>query len=298
MIVLVNIIACTPDNLVEIDLGRSNPDKILNYYFGVYQQSNPFESGLLIKKGSKFFIDKNKAASLVELEDLSDSYSDGSLSWEELKAFLESSYYLVTNAPDNLSELRKQDGPKFKLNLHGVMSEAKRNIELDLPALQDAILSYKTNGERIIYPVGTTFIADHNDDQENLMESTVMQKLGSGKWAYWVYNEKGRLVSSTASKPRRLTSPTQCIGCHFGQKEFEPDASFPDLLPERRKRKRQIYIDPALRLREPAKQLDEHSKRSDHVLGVYATIYLAQLRLKSESELSEVEKRVLGSISF
>jgi hypothetical protein len=113
---------------------------------------------------------------------------------------------------------------------------------------------------------------------EALVETTVMRKRADGYWDYFAYDASGGLASQTTTPPRALDVPTQCVGCHFGEKLFEPERSFPAEAPPGPHGPRGIYVDDALRDAEVVAFFDEHSKRSDHVLGLYGTLFIAQLR--------------------
>jgi len=228
-----------------------------------------------------------------ELEAFSAYTEDGILDWEDIKSAVSDSYYNTSDAPANVSALKADESALFTVDLHGVMSDAKRTIKLRKSNLEKALLQFEENNSEILYPIGSTFVADHQLDGQT-KETTVMRKLDSGYWAYWVYDDQGNLALKTNSSPRKLKAPTQCIGCHMGQKQFEPSSSFPRLLEDKERRKRQIYTSSQLRNLSP--RLDEHQKRSDSVLGPYGAIYIAQLRSSSES-LSEKEKELLDSFS-
>lgn len=293
------LLGCDPskDDRIQIDLGRSDPDRILSYYFGIYGGSDPFESALIVKDGEDYFLDRRKLAG--DLEVFSNYAEDGKLDWDELKSELESSYYKQTNAAANLDDLVKdaEDNDTFGVEVHGVMSEAKRTISIEISDLQQALLNYEKNSSRLVYPINTTFVARHHLD-DVLEETTVMKKISESRWAYWVYDAAGRLSAQTTSKPRQLKSPTQCIGCHMGQKAFEPEASFPSKLEEKETRRRQVYVGDELRSAKTTAFFDEHQKRDDSVLGLYATLYISQLQLKTRNDLSDTELQILDSFSL
>lgn len=284
-------------NQILIDLGRSDPDRILSYYFGIYNGSDPFGSALIVKEGEDYLL--NRTLLVGDLEIFAKYAEDGKLDWDELKSELESSYYSQTNAPRNLGDLvgDKDVLDSFTVEVHGVMSEAKRSIAVQTSDLQQALLNYTENSDQLLYPVNTTFIANHRRD-DALEETTVMKKISESEWAYWVYDSEGVLSTQTVSQPRKLKSPTQCIGCHMGQKAFEPEASFPKKLEERESRRRQVYVDDSLRSAKITTFFDEHQKRADSVLGLYATLYMSQLQLKAEPDLNDTERQILDSFSF
>jgi len=284
---------CTDTSPVEIDLGRSDPDRILSYYFSIYTGADPFETKLIYKGNGNYYIDKENLSG--NLEGFNKYTDDEIIDWDELKEELESSYYEKTSAPKTLDKLMESVFEEtFDLEVHGVMSEAKRKISVTKNSLHFALGNFKDAGERLIYPLNTTFVASHLEDEE-VVETTVMRKVSLENWVYWVYDGEGELNGKTVTEPRQLNSPTQCIGCHMGQKAFEPEASFPEKLEEKEKRRRQIYVSDEIRKSSPVDVFDEHMKRDDSVLGLYASIYLGQLISQDSDSLSVKERRILTS---
>ena len=103
-----------------------------------------------------------------------------------------------------------------------------------------------------------------------------MVRRSDGFWDFVTYDSTGSLTSQTLPNDRALTTPTQCAGCHFGNKGFEPEQSWP-LEPAKAPGDiRKWYTGP--RDIEVAEFFSEHFRRSDTLLGLYATAYVSNLR--------------------
>ena len=106
-------------------------------------------------------------------------------------------------------------------------------------------------------------------------------------------------AAAAQALPRSLKTPTQCVGCHFGVKVFEPERSFPAAAPPGPHGPRAFYVDEALRDREPVVFFDEHTKRSDTVLGIYNTLFVARLRAdRRAGALAAADARLLESLGL
>ena len=308
--------ACAPSEggrtsaLLPVDIDKSDPERLLRYHFGGYaapEGADPFEAGLLRERdGGGFAIDVDVLEQLHPdaATALQDSDGDGTLNWKELEAFLQATYYDVRDLPPTLAALqteapyRSDTPPWFHVELNGVMTTARRHIYVPEAALQSALAHYHENGERLIYPVGTTMVGEHHLEGEHV-ETTAMRKRADGFWDFFTYDAEGNLADSTSTPPRNLKTPTQCVGCHTGNKPFEPEESFPDEALPGPHGPRQLYVDAALRDPEVTAFFDEHRKRSDTVLGIYNTLFIAQLRAdRRAGRLSEADVRLLETLGL
>ena len=104
-----------------------------------------------------------------------------------------------------------------------------------------------------------------------------MLKREDGHWDFFAYGPDGTPTTETAARPRPLRVPTQCVGCHFGSKLYEPEKSFPAEAADGPHGPRVLHVDDAARKPDVVQFFDEHRKRSDHVLGLYATLLVSQL---------------------
>src|SRR5690606_7846790 len=112
------------------------------------------------------------------------------------------------------------------VELHGVMTTARRVVHVRESAIREALRNFERNGRRILYPIETTFIGEHVIDGV-VEETTAMRKRADEQWDFFVYGKDGLPATQTNTPPRPLKSPVQCVGCHFGDKLFEPAESYP-----------------------------------------------------------------------
>jgi hypothetical protein len=293
------------DSLRRITLDKSDPERLLRYYFGGYvpgTAQDPFTVGLLVRRDGAIYLEQDSLARWYpEASQYLASGSDA-LDWDDLKLFLQATYYDARDLPPTLGDLRLAAPYRtedwFTIELHGVMTTALRRIFVDPSALRTALRGYQAAGERLLYPEGTTIIGEHWLEGEHA-ETTVMLKRPDGFWDYMTYGSEGTLVPMTTTGPRQLQTPTQCAGCHFGDKQFEPERSFPAEARPGPHGPRAIYVDDALRDLEVTMFFDEHRKRSDYVLGLYNTLFVAQLRADREAgRISDADAALLDALGL
>ena len=292
---------CAGDpNSFVIDIGKSSPERLLRFYFGSYVSAvggDPFDAGLLEEENGRYVLDKTKLPTEVQGQ-LVDGNGDGTLEWDELEPFLQATYYTVRPVAGTLDALEASlpylaDTSKtFVVDIDGVMTTARRRVRVEREIIKKALESFEANGQQILYPQGTVFIGEHWEGNQRV-ETTVMKKRGDDFWDYFVYDKEGELAPQTTTEPRALPVPTRCVGCHFGGKRFEPEASYPGPATPGPNGPRVIHVQASPNDTLLVGLLDEHEKRSDTVLGVYATIYAGEL-LRTETEaLSETELNLL-----
>ena len=299
----------TVSSRIEIDLDKANPERLLRYYFGGYvglDGGDPFSTGLLAAEDGQFYID----AAVLEASHpglgtpLAEAAGDRRLDWDELAGFLNASYYTARNLPPTLAAFRAEtpyrdaEAAWFHVELDGVMSTARRHVYVAEDALRAALRGYQAQDERLFYPGGTAIVGEHHLDGEHL-ETTVMRKRGDGFWDFFTYGPDGTLAARTQALPRALKTPTQCVGCHFGAKLFEPERSFPAAASPGPHGPRAFYVNEALRDRKVVVFFDEHRKRSDTVLGIYNTLFVARLRAdRRAGRLSDDDGRLLETLGL
>ena len=297
------------DGLVVVDLDRRDPERLLRYYFGGYAGpggGDPFEAGMLREQEGRFYLD---AARLAQQHPglagaLDAPTADGRLDWDELEAFLRATYYDARGLPPTLDALRAEvpyaaeDTAWFSVEIDGVMTTARRRVFVPVSALRHALRGYAAQGERLIYPEGTPFIGEHWDGGARI-ETTMMRKRADGAWDYATYGPDGRLADATQARPRALKTPTQCVGCHYGSKLFEPERSFPAAAPDGPHGSRGLYVPEAWRDAEVVRFFDEHRKRSDTVLGLYNTLFVSRLRAdRRAGRLAPADSALLDALGL
>ena len=295
--------------LLPVEIDKSDPEELLRYHLGAYaapEGADPFRAGLLVEQEGGFAIDTDVLADRHSgaADVLRDVSADGVLNWKELEAFLQATYYDVRALPPTLADLQKEapylgnEEPWFRVELDGVMTTARRHVYVPEGALRSALASYHANGERLIYPVGTTMVGEHHAGGERV-ETTAMRKRADGFWDFFTYDAEGNLAKSTNTPPRKLKTPTQCVGCHTGNKPFEPERSFPGEALPGPHGPRALYVDAALGDAEVVAFFDEHRKRSDTVLGIYNTLFVARLRAdRRAGRLGEADVRLLEGLGL
>ena len=187
-------------------------------------------------------------------------------------------YYHARNLPVNLSEFsdRWVIDNAITFEVHGPVTNYLRRITLSESALQSAIWNFYENGEKIRYAVGTAIRAEHLRGTR-VVETTAMVRRSDGFWDFATYDSNRKLLlSHTLPNVRALATPTQCAGCHFGNKGFEPEQSWPQEPAKAPGDVRKWYTGP--RDIEVAEFFSEHFRRSDTLLGLYATAYISNLR--------------------
>ncbi|MEM8557615.1 MAG: hypothetical protein AAGG50_07315 [Bacteroidota bacterium] len=277
---------------VVVDLDKSNEDELLAFYFGSYvgpDGGDPFEAGLLRRDGGTITTDLAALPPEVRTA-FAPAAEDGLIDWDEAKAVFQRTYAEARPVPRTLLDFQQAtpylagDGgvaPDWYLvELDGVMTMARRRLYVPKAALREALLAYDANGEQVIYPVGTALVGEHWLDGARA-EVTVKQKRADGFWDFGVYDAGGALTDGTTTPPRDLAAPTQCVGCHLGTKLHEPERSFPARAPDGPHGPRAIYVRDAVRNAEATRAVTErfaeHRERPDSVLGIYATLYVADL---------------------
>ncbi len=281
-----------PDSFARLSLDQSEPRRFLQYYFGGYvapKAADPFEAGLLHERGGRFYLDRDVLARRQPAlsGQLRDANRNGRIEWEEMEAFIDGSYNRARAIPASFAAFADSagfapDSTWMEVVVRGAMTTAERRIYVREEAVRAALRHAADADGRILYPAGTVFVGRHylNDA---LVETTAMRKRPDGFWDFFVYDRKGALARETSTPPRALKSPVQCVGCHFGNKAFEPEKSFPAPAPPGPHGPRGVYVPDAFRDAEVTLRLDEHRRRADTALGLYGTLFASKLRAQRQA---------------
>ncbi len=268
---------------VRLDLDRRNERPFVEFYFGPYAKpgSTILDSGLILEKNGSFFLDLAVLASAHPwASELDAPASDNILTWEELSPFLRKHYYEVVNPPSSLSDFLRHESATdvswMELEVSGVMTAATRHILIPESAVRRGLEEYAANSQQMLYPIGTPILADHVLG-DSVGETTAMRKRADGYWDFFVFDSSGQLADATTTPPKNLAVPTQCVGCHLGSKLYEPEKSFPGASRPGPDGPRTVHVSDKQEYSMVVRFLDEHRKRSDGILGLYGTVYLANL---------------------
>ena len=293
--VLIFLLAgCSARERLEVTITGDKAERLLQFYFGSYIHEDPFQAGILEKINERFYLNLSTLREF-ELElatELEARASGSSLSSEALQTVIQSTYYGARNMPKTLSELNTlwpAVSPKT-FEVHGPVTRYLRRITIEEKAIQDAILNYYANGERLYYETGTAIKAEHVSENR-VVETTAMIKRPDGFWDFVTYDSTGHLASETLPNPRAFATPVQCAGCHLGRKAFEPERSWPFDAPKAPEGTRKWYT--GSRDKEVADFFREHALRSDMVLGLYVTTYVSDLRMQRESDTLDSDAKAL-----
>ena len=229
-IVVLVVAGCGRSPSVQVQIANADDHAVLEYYLGLMAGGDPSELGLLTRQSNGYRINPARLGELRPgFDRLLEPYMRGSqLDWDSLLVFAASVYDQIQRLPDQLAELRDSalSNEVLTYDVHGPMTRYLRRIWVPRSALIAAVSQYNANGQRLVYPTGTAIMAHHFDDGA-LMESTVMYKRPEGYWEFGTYDQEGLRAAKTRPNPRALETPRQCVGCHLGQREFEPEKSFP-----------------------------------------------------------------------
>ncbi|HEX9950733.1 MAG TPA: hypothetical protein VGB53_03120 [Rubricoccaceae bacterium] len=268
-------------------------------------------SGLVTGEGDDLTLHPQLLAPDIRTH-LRDADGDGSIGWPELSAFLAATYATGHGLPPTLAALRVQSGlpesgtaadtAMFSVDIEGsVMTHARRRVSVPLAALRSAISSFAA-GDGLRYPAGTLILGEHlgsGADGEAVLETTVKRRRADGFWDFAVYDAQGRITSATATPPRPLRSPTQCTGCHLGQRLFEPERSYPATPTASADGPRRYDVPDAWRSAAATERFGEHARRDDGVLGLYATVYTGRLiAARTAGEASAADLALLSRLGL
>jgi hypothetical protein len=269
---------------IELDLDRRNAERVARYYLGGFvgpDGGDPVEAGILSVDGSELSLHPRPLPEFARAALPGDA--DGILDADEFADWAQHTYVRARSLPQALDSLRagrpwsERDTAWFTFSVDGSpMTRARRRLFVPTDALREAIGHFTEDG-RLEYPPGTVIVGEHLVDGA-VAETTVKRRRADGFWDFMVYDRAGRLADATSTQPRALRAPAQCTGCHLGSRLFEPDRSFPADAPAGPAGARGVVVPAAWRDAGAAAIFREHATRSDHVLGLYATVYVGRLR--------------------
>lgn len=299
------------DGLVPIEMESSDADRLLKFYFGGFvgpEGGDPIEAGILEKREKTWFLRNEEAwtgalsaTARSYLKDLlTEAAETGSVSESMLESFVGESYYSVRPFPGSLDSLIVVEGswaePEwFRVSLKGSMVPLDRITWVRRTHIESALDRMDSLSDEVIYDTGTLFVGEH-ENGDSIVETTFMRKRADGFWDFWAYGASGELVDRVRKEPRDMLIPTRCTGCHYGDRQFEPERSYPGEARPGPRGARAFYIPSTWRSAELASALQEHARRSDTILGLYATLYLAEAASSDSGASAYLEKFGIDSM--
>lgn len=299
-------VACKRDGrAIEVVMDRPEAERLLRFYFGGLTSDaaeDPVAAGLLSVESGRFHVhaegQNGRHAPLWAR--IMAKARGAEIAWDSLATLLDGAYYHARGIPSSVEALRAR-WPYLtwlRFDVHGPMTSARRHVFVPEQALRSALGAYHERGRRLTYPVGTAIVAEHHAGGVHA-ETTAMIRRADGFWDFATYGADGELAEETLALPKALSTPRQCLGCHLGAKAFEPERSFPGQARAGPDGPRAYFVDEALRDEEVTRYFEEHRRRSDTVLGVYATLYAAQLRARRRAgTLAPEDSALLGDLGL
>ncbi|MEO0559546.1 MAG: hypothetical protein AAF170_15325 [Bacteroidota bacterium] len=271
---------------VPLAIDKSDPERLMRSLLGGYVDgADPFEAGLLTGSGDDLVLHPQLLSDEIRAS-LADANGDGALDWDEMVPFFDATYAEGHGLPSTLEAFyaatgveapaSSEDSLWFTVDIDGVMTSARRRVSVPMEALRSAMNAFVEGGE-LVYPTGTPLIGVHLGEEGETLETTVKRRRADGFWDFAVYGADGQIAEATSTPPLPLKAPTQCTGCHLGQKLYEPEKSFPAEAADGPNGPRAYYVPDSWRSPEATALFQEHARRDDGVLGLYATLYAGRL---------------------
>ncbi|MDA1027913.1 MAG: hypothetical protein O3B41_02520 [Bacteroidetes bacterium] len=292
------------EDSVEIRLDKGESQPLIAFYLGGFLQKGDSLASIAVQLGSKWYLIKPKPSTSPDLQALFDAAGeDKILQWEEFEPVVRSSYYRVRNTPLTVDSLKALFGDWnvpgwFSYETRGQMTEYRRRLFIKRENIKWSLEQLDSPSDAILYDEGTAIIGEHLD-QGQIIETTAMIKRWDGYWDYIAYGKNGQLALSVAKSEDPLLVPTQCIGCHYGNRAFEPERSFPRDARPGPSGERAVYVPEFWKNQSLTSSINEHVKRSDHVLGLYATLFLAEIITRSKKgEATAAELKLIDQLGI
>ena len=296
------------DHGVPIVMEDRDSERLLRFYVGSLLRGSiedPVSSGLLRKRGDAWYLENPEQAGIASAALLQSLYDrareEGSLALKEMESFVQQNYFAARGFPESLEAWVTQNGmwtePEwFRVEVKGSMVPKRRITWVRRADIETALDSIQALSDPILYPVGTVFVGEHVQGKD-VVETTIMQKRGDGLWDYLAYDESGNLTDIVRKEPRDVLIPTRCTGCHYGNRAFEPERSFPATAQPGPSGERAIFVPDSWRRSDIVISIQEHAKRSDTVLGLYTTLYLAEAAA-GQSPVPETAQALLSKFDI
>jgi hypothetical protein len=289
---------------VAIDAGRSDAGPVLRFYLGSYMDPARIDS-VLAADGDGWRLHLAVLAGIAPAlhAALEPSAGDGLLGRDELRAAVQATYAEARRLPGSASELvalpgfGAPDDERVEIRVRGSMTRYERRVRIPVAAVVSALEGFVSSGE-LQYPVGTVVVGEHFEDGA-VVETTAMIRRADGYWDFAAYGAGGAPIGEIHGDRGGLAVPTRCFGCHYGDRAFEPEASFPAPASDGPHGPRFVEVPGEWVDRDVVSRLDEHRRRSDGLLGLYATVLVGRWKAEAEAgRLPAETARLVEALGF
>jgi formylglycine-generating enzyme required for sulfatase activity/lysophospholipase L1-like esterase len=254
------------------------------------------------REGRELYIDLNRVPTeivtvlqgIARCEPPADDISLG-----EMNAYTQNHYYELSRPYPTLQALLKEHSYRNNPNwltvpVDSATFQRLRVLHINKDRIADALMAYFENDNRLIYPLGTTIVAESFDKRGKFVEAEVLRKRRDTFWNFSVYDSRGALIKTSFAfdeegelAPDRtgLKVPQDCAICHrLDRLDLSGDADNPVLSPVRGffhklpARVPQIHLGPEYYDHMAFTELTEaNAKVKDGVFGVYGSLLLSEL---------------------
>lgn len=192
----------------------------------------------------------------------------------------------------------KTEGLWFKVEASSDIMQGLRKIYINKKNLFLALLRYKKNGGKIIYPPGTIFISEtyrpnKKSKANEFQNAEVMIKREDGEWDFFLYDSYQRINRNPLPESKTDVSPYGCLKCHYTKIRHEPFKSFPKQV----SKKYSVSADADSYSREVFQFFEENRRKTDHVMGPYASMFVSKLASDArQGKLSKEDQFIFDNL--
>lgn len=305
VLILISVLvlsACTEGSgPPRLDLETRDARQMALFYLGTYGAPAEAARALPAEGADFLYLDSLESFAPGLARMLAPAAEDGTVDQDEFLEAIASTYPWAAALPGTVQELRTLTGLGgegwLTHEVSGSMTQFRRRLHIRRDAVRAALARRLLQGEGMTYDSGTWVVGEHLEDGR-VVETTAMKRRGDGFWSFSAYDEAGAAVSSITGDPDPLVVPIDCFGCHYGNKPFEPERSFPAEARPGPHGPRAVFVDESLRRSGVVTLLQEHARRDDGLLGLYGTLYLSDLMNRSErgEPLDSLDARLVEAV--
>ena len=290
----------------------------LQTMLGVDSDSPSVIDGKIVQRqGKELYIDLDRLApgpARTLRQIASDAGSPSDVSLTAMTAYMDEHYYQLTRPYPNLQELLKEhpyrDNPNWMaIPVDSATFHRRRVLHINKDRIADALASYFSNNDFLMYGKGTVIVAESLDKRGNFVEAEVLRKRGDTFWNFSVYDSGGALVPASVTfdedgepdpKTSGLRTSRDCAICHrVDRLDLSGDPEAPVRTPIRAffqrlpARTPEIHLGPEYYDHMAFTELTEaNAKRKDGVFGVYGSLFLSELAGRKRLGTLNPEDRV------